>query len=111
MENFKKLKSLANKLGYKIVPQPFKDKNESNHTRKTITTWCQITNEENILLSHEIGHVYLWRIEKYFRYLNEVIAWVIGYIICKKNKINTKDFWKTSKECLNTYKESYFKRR
>jgi hypothetical protein len=108
--DFWKLESLIHKLGYKINCQPFKNKNEANHTRKIITTWCQIDDKENILLTHEIGHIYLWKIEKYFRYINELLAWIIGYIICKRNNIDTKDFRKIKRECLDTYKESYFKR-
>lgn len=102
VDDYYKLQKIGTNKGYKYYASPFKS-HSVNHSKKVITTWCQINNEENILLSHELGHVYLWKIERLFRIINEAIAWMIGYVICKINKVNTKDFYNIMKRCLNTY--------
>lgn len=100
--NNEKLRNIAKAKGYKVVPSPYKNYHV-NQSKKFISVWCQINQEENMYLCHELGHVYFWKIDRIFVILNEIIAWIIGYIICKVNKIDTKDFYKIMKKCLKTY--------
>lgn len=99
-----KLNNITKRKGYKIISSSIHNGHgTTNHTKRTITLGSCITNNRNITLSHELGHVYFKRISKIFIILNELIAWMIGYVICKVNKIDTKDFYKIMKQCLNTY--------
>lgn len=97
-----KLRKIGTNKGYKFYNSPFKT-HSVNQTRKTITVWCQIDNDENIYLAHELGHIYFWRIERIFRIINEIIAWIIGYIILKSNKVDTKNFNEIMVKCLKSY--------
>ena len=99
-----KLSNIANKKGYKIIPSSiYNGHGTTNHTKKVITLGACITNNRNIILSHELGHIYFKRISKVFIILNEIIAWIIGYIICKINKIDTSEFKYIMMNCLKTY--------
>lgn len=99
-----KLNNITKEKGYQvIISSTHNGHGATNHTRKTITLGSYISNERNIILSHELGHIYFKRISRIFIILNEIIAWIIGYIICKVNKIDTKDFYKIMKRCLRTY--------
>jgi hypothetical protein len=109
VEQLKILENLITEQGYNIYSQPFRNCSV-NQTKKYVVKWAMINNESNIMLSHEIGHIYFWKIEKCFKFLVEIIAWIIGYIICKKNKISTKNFVSVAKRCLKTYIVSYFKK-
>jgi len=102
LETQKILDSIAKKKGYEVYGTPF-DNNYVNQTRKTITMQAWVTDDRNIKLTHELGHVYSFKIWKWFVVMNEILAWTIGYFICKRNNINTKNFWGIAKQCLKSY--------
>jgi len=102
-ESYKKLEKVAIKKGFKVLATPYINNSYNNQTQKTIHIYCQINKRENFILAHEVGHIYEHKISRYFTVYFEFYAWVVGYIVCKVNKINTKGYWKVAKECLKTY--------
>jgi len=102
LDGNKILESITIKRGYKIYNCPLNG-SIANHTQKIIRLNACITDERNIKLSHELGHIYIFKIWKWFVVINELMAWIVGYFICKRNKVNTKGFWKIVNKSLKTY--------
>ena len=102
LEAQKALDSIAEKKGFKIFGSPL-NISRVNHIQKIITIQAFITDKRNITMSHELGHIYLFKVWKWMIVINELMAWIVGYLVCKKNRIDTKDFWKIARKCLKTY--------
>lgn len=104
IEGNEMLSSIAKDKGFSTYATPY-GKGCVNFTQRTIELNPIINDERNFRLSHELGHIYLYKIVKWIRYLNELSAWIIGFLICKKNNIDTNEFWGVAKKCLDTYRK------
>ena len=98
-----KLETHAISKGYKVNSTPFINNSYNNHTKKIIIIYCQINERENAILAHEIGHIYEYKMTKYVIIFAELLAWICGYLVCIKNKIKIKNYWRVARECLKTY--------
>lgn len=97
-----KIEKYAENKNIKIIGNPY-DVAEANCTKRYIKIHCQINNETNVKVLHEIGHIHLFKVQKFTILVSELLAWSVGYIICKKNKFYVRGYWKIAKECLKTY--------
>jgi hypothetical protein len=107
----------ADSLGYKITRQ----NGSVNISTKTIYmdfNEYDIT-KQNYLLSHELGHVQIFRFlsifkiynlyhkacQKYLsiRLLNEGVAWAIGFLLCAWFKVPLVGFFLYAFNCWKTY--------
>lgn len=106
-----KLEIEARKYGYKVC---YTNTNIPyvNHTIKAIFMYQHLKGNREFLLAHEIGHCYWERFRllnakiieyKSKKLLQESLAWVAAYFICKKCGIQTKGFIKECLRCLKTY--------
>ena len=103
MSDRESLLKIAKKKGFRVSYCSLckDDIGNCNFSKKIITLSPNINNTTNFILSHEIGHAS--KISRRFRYLCELSAWAVGFIICKQNRIKTNGFLKLSKHCLNSY--------
>lgn len=106
-----KIENSAKKHGYKVC---YTNTNipHVNHTIKTIFMYQHLKGNREILLAHEVGHCYIERFKliksekkasKLKVLLQETLAWLIAFFICRKNKISTEGFMLECKRCLKTY--------
>jgi hypothetical protein len=100
---FNKLKSIAsNKYGYSISSIRPNHTSRVNHTRKII----EIRKGNNIEVlyefCHELGHCAI-HIRVKHKFINELLAWVVGFIICVQLKIPKRKYWHHAIYCLRSY--------
>lgn len=124
-ENFDLLKQEASRMGYKtnIVSNRFVS--SCGHLTKIINISKQSGDIESIFeFAHELGHckqfTRRWRrlewnkemAKNYYRkrdkskirfMIDEIEAWILGYSILKRNKINTKRYINHSISCLYSH--------
>jgi hypothetical protein len=76
-------------------------------------------NKQEYLLSHELGHIQMFRTLMYFkvsdyyynarknilllRLLDEALAWMIGFCLCVRFKVSVKGFFQYAFERWKTY--------
>ena len=116
MDDRLKLRNLTFELGYYI--NTLNNASIVNHTGKWLSFRRDLTRGSVFEFSHEIGHIYQFKrrekkiedLKTFYKsrsklkvFLDELEAWIIGYYLCRKLKINTNGFIKHSYKCLKSY--------
>ncbi|MGH1260451.1 MULTISPECIES: hypothetical protein [Bacillus] len=112
-----KLKDEASKLRYRVVFAGGSKSNKACHDPYYVIFINRKEDELNLQaiysFAHEIGHCIDFRngtldfqeykINKKYRVQKEIIAWCLGYMLCRELKIPLDDYIEHAFKCLESY--------